>query len=77
MSVNVAINGFGRIGRNFLRCLHGRENTMLEVVAINGGSGGTKAAAHLLKYDSILGTFKADVQVVSDDEITVDGQSIA
>ena len=75
--LRVAINGFGRIGRNFLRCLHGRENTMLEVVAINGGSGGTKAAAHLLKYDSILGTFKADVQVVSDDEITVDGQSIA
>ena len=44
----VAINGFGRIGRNFLRCWYGREDTALDIVALNVGSGGTKTAAHLL-----------------------------
>lgn len=39
--VKVAINGFGRIGRNFLRCWHGREDSPLEVVAIND-TGGVK-----------------------------------
>ncbi len=39
--LKVAINGFGRIGRNFLRCWNGRENTLLDVVAIND-SGGVK-----------------------------------
>lgn len=37
----VAINGFGRIGRNFLRCWNGRESSLLDVVAIND-SGGVK-----------------------------------
>jgi glyceraldehyde-3-phosphate dehydrogenase (NADP+) (phosphorylating) len=72
----VAINGFGRIGRNFVRCLHTRgKNTNLEIVAIND-SGGVKQASHLLKYDSMLGTFGADVKVVSDTEISVDGHKI-
>jgi len=71
----VAINGFGRIGRNFLRCWHGRENTLLDVVAIND-SGGVKQASHLLKYDSILGTFDAEVKIVDDTHISVDGKSI-
>ena len=48
MKMKVAINGFGRIGRNFLRCLEGRENSDLEVVAVND-SGGVKQATHLLK----------------------------
>jgi len=61
--MKVAINGFGRIGRNFLRCLIGRENSLLEVVAIND-SGGVKQASHLLKYDSTLGVFNADVKIV-------------
>ncbi len=39
--LKVAINGFGRIGRNFLRCWNGRENSLLDVVAIND-SGGVK-----------------------------------
>ena len=52
--LRVAINGFGRIGRNFLRCWHGRENSLLDVVVLND-SGGVKQAAHLLKYDSTLG----------------------
>ena len=74
--LRVAINGFGRIGRNFVRCWHGRKQTNLEVVAIND-SGGVKQASHLLKYDSMLGTFAADVKVVDDNTISVDGKKIA
>jgi glyceraldehyde-3-phosphate dehydrogenase (NADP+) (phosphorylating) len=73
--IRVAINGFGRIGRNFLRCWHGRENSLLEVVALND-SGGVKQASHLLKYDTILGTFEADVKVVDDSTLSVDGKQI-
>ena len=61
--LRVAINGFGRIGRNFLRCQIGRPSSNLEVVVVND-SGGVKQASHLLKYDSILGTFDADVKKV-------------
>mmetsp|Transcript_6706 Transcript_6706/g.13608 ORF Transcript_6706/g.13608 Transcript_6706/m.13608 type:complete len:417 (-) Transcript_6706:260-1510(-) len=75
MKLKVAINGFGRIGRNFIRCLEGRTDSNLEVTAINDTSG-VKTAAHLLKYDSILGTFDADVQVTSDSEISVNGKKI-
>jgi glyceraldehyde-3-phosphate dehydrogenase (NADP+) (phosphorylating) len=61
--VKVAINGFGRIGRQFVRCWESRgSDTLLDIVAIND-SGGVKQASHLLKYDSTMGTFKADVQV--------------
>jgi len=73
--LKVGINGFGRIGRNFLRCLEGREETNIEVVALND-SRGPKNAAHLLKYDSILGTFDADVAVIDDKTISVNGKSI-
>ncbi|WP_305778527.1 glyceraldehyde 3-phosphate dehydrogenase NAD-binding domain-containing protein, partial [Klebsiella pneumoniae] len=69
------INGFGRIGRNFLRCWHGRKASPLEVVVIND-TGGVKQASHLLKYDSILGTFDADVKPVGEDAISVDGNVI-
>jgi len=75
MTIKVAINGFGRIGRNFIRCLEGRTDSQMEVVAINDTSG-IKTAAHLLKYDSILGTFDADVEVTADDEISVNGKPI-
>lgn len=73
--LKVAINGFGRIGRNFLRCWHGRENSPLEVVVVND-SGGVKNASHLLKYDSMLGTFKANVKIVDNETISVDGKNI-
>ncbi|XWS26037.1 hypothetical protein CRYUN_Cryun27aG0118900 [Craigia yunnanensis] len=73
--LKVAINGFGRIGRNFLRCWHGRENSPLDVVIVND-SGGVKNASHLLKYDSMLGTFKADVKIVDNETISVDGNPI-
>mmetsp|Transcript_148842 Transcript_148842/g.361378 ORF Transcript_148842/g.361378 Transcript_148842/m.361378 type:complete len:379 (-) Transcript_148842:147-1283(-) len=73
--IKVAINGFGRIGRNFLRCWHGRKDSLLDVVAIND-SGGVKQASHLVKYDSILGTFQADVKIVDDTHMSIDGKSI-
>jgi glyceraldehyde 3-phosphate dehydrogenase len=59
MSVRVAINGFGRIGRSVLRAAH-ENNADIEVVAINDlVDAGT--LAHLLKYDSVFGRFPADV----------------
>ena len=75
LPLQVGINGFGRIGRNFLRCVEGRPDTNLEIVALND-SRGPKNAAHLLKYDSILGTFDADVAVTGDDSIAVNGKAI-
>merc|ERR1712137_745681 len=75
MKVKVAINGFGRIGRNFIRCWAGREDSGMDVVAINDTSG-IKTATHLLKYDSILGTFDADVEMSAEDEISVNGKKI-
>jgi glyceraldehyde-3-phosphate dehydrogenase (NADP+) (phosphorylating) len=73
--LRVAINGFGRIGRNFIRCLHARgEATNLELVAINDKN--IKQAVHLLKYDSMLGTFDAEVAIKDDTTFTVDGKEI-
>lgn len=73
--LKVAINGFGRIGRNFLRCWHGRKDSPLDVIVIND-SGGVKQASHLLKYDSTLGTFEANVKPEGDSAISVDGKII-
>ncbi|MBD1848643.1 type I glyceraldehyde-3-phosphate dehydrogenase [Leptolyngbya sp. FACHB-711] len=72
--IRVAINGFGRIGRNFLRCWALRESSNLEVVAINDTSD-PKTNAHLLTYDSMLGKFNADVSA-DDNTITVNGKVI-
>lgn len=73
--LKVAINGFGRIGRNFLRCWHGRKDSPLDVIAIND-TGGVKQASHLLKYDSTLGIFDAVVKPIFPDIISVDGKEI-
>jgi glyceraldehyde-3-phosphate dehydrogenase (NAD(P)) len=72
--VRVAINGFGRIGRNFLRCWLTRQNSQLEVVAINDTSD-PKTNSHLLKYDSMLGRLDADVQA-EEDSLIVNGKKI-
>jgi len=72
-SVKAAISGFGRIGRNVLRCWHGRSPKPFDIVAINAGSMSAEQAAHLLKYDSVLGTFEADVQY-GEGWISVDGK---
>jgi glyceraldehyde 3-phosphate dehydrogenase len=59
MTVRVGINGFGRIGRNFFRALQA-SGADVEVVAVNDLTD-NKTLAHLLKYDSILGRFPAEV----------------
>ena len=62
MALKVAINGFGRIGRNVLRAIIENGRTDLNVVAIND-LGPVETNAHLLRYDSVHGRFPADVTV--------------
>ena len=62
MTVRVGINGFGRIGRNFFRAV-AASGADMEIVAAND-LGDLATMAHLLKYDSILGRYPAEVQVV-------------
>ena len=64
-----------RIGRNFMRCWENRSNSNLEIVIIND-TGGVKQASHLLKYDSVLGTFNGDVSIIDDHHMNVNGKSI-
>ena len=65
--INVAINGFGRIGRNVLRALYKRPklHERLRVVAIND-LGTPEINAHLLQFDTTHGRFAADVEVTGD-----------
>ncbi|WP_335946599.1 type I glyceraldehyde-3-phosphate dehydrogenase [Salipiger bermudensis] len=67
MTVTVAINGFGRIGRNVLRAIAETGRTDIEVIAIND-LGPVETNAHLLRYDSVHGRFPG--------EVTVSGNSI-
>jgi glyceraldehyde 3-phosphate dehydrogenase len=69
MAVTVAINGFGRIGRNVLRAIIESGRTDIEVVAIND-LGPVETNAHLLRYDSVHGRFPAEVKT-SDSTIDV------
>src|SRR3979409_1760402 len=72
MSVKVAINGFGRIGRNIVRAgLHRKD---IEFVAANDLTD-TKTLAHLLKYDSILGQLQGDIQS-DNDSVSINGKKI-
>jgi glyceraldehyde 3-phosphate dehydrogenase len=72
MTVRVGINGFGRIGRNYLRAAKGKD---VELVAVNDLTD-NKTLAHLLKYDSTFGRLDGDVSY-DDESITVGGQRIA
>ncbi|MGM0416811.1 MAG: type I glyceraldehyde-3-phosphate dehydrogenase [Thermodesulfobacteriota bacterium] len=72
MSVKVAINGFGRIGRNVLRIA--QQGADFEVVAINDLSD-AETLAHLFKYDSVHGIYQGSVET-SGDSIIVDGRAI-
>jgi len=73
MSVKVAINGFGRIGRLTFRLM--ADNPAFDIVAINDLTD-AKTLAYLLKYDSAQGRFKEDAIEVKDDTILVDGKAI-
>jgi glyceraldehyde 3-phosphate dehydrogenase len=72
MPIRVAINGFGRIGRVFFRKCRGYSD--IEIVAINDITD-ARTLAHLLKYDSVHGTFDADVKA-GDNSLLVDGKQI-
>jgi glyceraldehyde 3-phosphate dehydrogenase len=67
VSVRVGINGFGRIGRNFWRAVHAAGSGDIDIVAAND-LGDLATFAHLLKYDTLLGTLA--------DEVTTDGDVI-
>ncbi len=72
MAIRVGINGFGRIGRNFLRaCI---QEPGIDIVCINDLTN-AKTLEHLLKYDSVHGIFKADV-AAKDNSIIVNGKEI-
>jgi glyceraldehyde 3-phosphate dehydrogenase len=73
MTVKVGINGFGRIGRNFFRAAKER-GADIDFVAANDLLS-VELMAHLLKYDTILGTYAGDVEVVGDG-IKVDGDTL-
>ena len=72
MAIKVGINGFGRIGRNLYRTAIGDKD--IEIVAVNDITD-PKTLAHLLKYDSVLGSLKSDVKA-AEDSIIVDGKTI-
>jgi len=74
MSVRVAINGFGRIGRLCLRAIIESKRNDIEVVAIND-LGPVETNAHLLKYDSVHGVLSADVTTQTE-KIVIDGKAI-
>jgi glyceraldehyde 3-phosphate dehydrogenase len=72
MKTKIAINGFGRIGRNAFKIAFQRSD--LEIVAVNDLTD-TKTLAHLLKHDSNYGTYQNEVDF-DEDNIIVSGQKI-
>ena len=74
MTVKVAINGFGRIGRNILRAIIESERKDLEVVAIND-LGSTEVNAHLLQFDSVHGPWQKEINMTKD-SIIIEGREI-
>lgn len=75
MSINVAINGYGRIGRNLLRAIYETQQTdRFKILAINDRSG-IKTSAHLTRYDSTHGRFQSDVGI-DGQHLVIDGNKI-
>ncbi len=74
MSTRVAINGFGRVGRCFLRAAH-QQDADLEIVAVNDLTDAA-SLAHLLRYDSVFGRFSGEV-TVGDGTLIIDGRPVA
>ncbi|MEY2432215.1 MAG: hypothetical protein QOC92_1940 [Acidimicrobiaceae bacterium] len=75
MTIRVGINGFGRIGRNFFRAAKQR-GADIEFVAANEPFQSIPLAAHLMRYDTILGTWDADIEAL-DNGIKVDGDTLS
>src|SRR6201992_1137045 len=75
MAIKVAINGYGRIGRNILRALYeGKHKDDIKIVAIND-LGDANTNAHLTRYDTVHGRFRGEVKVEGDG-MTVNGDRI-
>ena len=64
MTINIAISGFGRIGRLVLRAIYESKRTDIKVVAINCSRGDIQSHAHLIKYDTAHGRFDGKVEVI-------------
>lgn len=73
MTTRIAINGFGRMGRLFLRAMWGHPN--LQLVGINEPEGGAETAAHLLEFDSVHGRWDHPVAAV-DSHLIIDGTMV-
>ena len=71
----IAINGYGRIGRNVHRQLLEHYSDSVEVVGINASST-SEMRAYLLQFDSLHGKFSGTVEVKDDDTITVNGKDL-
>jgi glyceraldehyde 3-phosphate dehydrogenase len=72
MAIRIGINGFGRIGRNMLRASWNDPD--IDYIAVNDITD-ARTLAHLLKYDSVLGAFKADVEA-TEDAVIVNGKKL-
>jgi glyceraldehyde 3-phosphate dehydrogenase len=74
--VRIGINGFGRIGRSFVRCMAESKDSALEVVLVNDLTD-SKTLAHLLRHDSVHGKFPGNVSVKESGAFDVNGQHVA
>ena len=77
MTIRIAINGFGRIGRCITRAIFEENFNNIELVAINGGSSPIETHIHLLKYDSIHGKFSKSVTAKDNKTLVIDGKEVA
>ena len=75
MTINIAISGFGRIGRLVLRALYESKRTDVRIVAINCSRGDIKSHAHLIKYDTAHGRFEGKVET-TEDHFIINGDKI-
>ena len=75
--MRIAINGFGRIGRNFLRTVlsDNQAQKKIDIIAINVGPANPEHVAHMLKYDTVMGTYPGDIRM-SDNYLLVDKHKI-
>ena len=73
MSIRVLINGFGRMGRLFLRAAW--DNSQFQIVHINELNGNSLSAAHLLEYDSVHGHWQRDISA-TEDAVIIDGKRL-
>jgi glyceraldehyde 3-phosphate dehydrogenase len=76
MTIRIAINGLGRIGRCLIRGIFEENYNDIELVAVNGPAD-IATHIHLLKYDSIHGRFNAEVTALGEDKIIINGKEIA